>query len=242
MNGSRLQREKAAVSCKWIRGKQTYNVVAAEIEQVHSFYEISSKVTATITDNESNFEKAFKMYQPIDSEPEGLTNDEKATFTDMTEALSNELDDQFSLPPHHRCASHTLNLISTTDVEKQLLASPDIKAINGSGIAKCRALWYKASHSTVVSELVDDMSPRKLVVPTSTRWNSFYEAVSRITEISISDLNGLCNKLGIKGFTDKVYRFLKEHCVVMKRLPLHWTSYKERSTVFMELSFRHLKS
>ncbi len=165
------------------------------------------------------------MYQPIDSdsepEEEGLTNDEEeATFTDMTEALSNELDDQFSLPPHHRCASHTLNLISTTDVEKQLLASPDTKAIYRSGIAKCTALWNKASRSTVASELVEDVSPKKLVVPTSTRWNSFYEAVSRITEISISDLNGLCIKLGIKGLTDKEYQFLKEYCVVMKPLTL----------------------
>lgn len=138
----------------------------------------------------------------------------------MTEALSNELDDQFSLPPHHKCASHTLNLISTTDVEKQLLAIPDTKATYKSGIAKCTALWNKASHSTVASELAEDVSPRKLVVPTSTRWNYFYEAVFRITEISISDLNGLCIKLGIKGFTDKEYQFLKEYCVVMKPLTL----------------------
>lgn len=139
------------------------------------------------------------MYQPIDtdSEPEeeGLTNDDEATFTDVMEALSNELDDQFSLPLHHRCASHTFNLISTTDVEKLLLASPDTKATYRSGIAKCTALWTKASCSTVASELVEDVSPRNLVVPTSTRWNSFYEAVSRITEISISDLNGQCIKL-----------------------------------------------
>lgn len=68
----------------------------------------------------------------------------------------------------------------------------------------------------MASELVEDVSPRKLVVPTSTRWNSFYEAVSQITEISISDLNGLCIKLGIKGFTDQEHQFLKEYCVVMK--------------------------
>lgn len=73
--------------------------------------------------------------------------------------------------------------------------------------------------ATLVSELVVDASRRKLLVPTSTRWNSFYEAVSRITEIPISDLNDLCVRLGIKGFTVKgEYQFLGEYCVVMKLL------------------------
>ncbi len=64
------------------------------------------------------------------------------------------------------------------------------------------------------------MSGRKLLVPTSTRWNSFYEAVCRITEIPISDFNGLCVRLGVKGFTDKEYQLLKEYCVVMKLLTI----------------------
>ena len=38
------------------------------------------------------------------------------------------------------------------------------------------------------------------------------------TEIPISDLNGLCVKLGIKGFMDKKYQFLGEYHVVMKSL------------------------
>lgn len=219
INGTTLQREKAAVACKRIRGRHTHDVIAAEIEQVHSFYGLSNKVTATVTDNGSNFVKAFKMYQPLDSDSEGHEEEEnEVTFTNVADALYTEGDGEFFLPPHHRCASHTMNLISTNDVEKWLTASPDTKATYRSGIAKCTALWTKASRSTVASELVEEVSRRKLLVPTSTRWNSFFEAVTRITEIPISDLNGLCVKLGIKGFTDKEYQFLGEYTVVMKPL------------------------
>ncbi|KAL7388121.1 hypothetical protein ABVT39_007546 [Epinephelus coioides] len=189
------------------------------LRQVLSFYGLSNKVTATVTDNGSNFVKAFKMYQPVDSDSEEYDEEEdEVTFTDVVDALYTEGDGEFFLPPHHRCASHTINLISTNDVEKWLTGSPDTTATYGSGVAKCTALWTKASHSTVASELVEEVSRRKLLVPMSTRLNSFYEAVTRITKIPISDLNGLCIKLGIKGFTDKEYQFLGEYSVARKPL------------------------
>ena len=46
------------------------------------------------------------------------------------------------------------------------------------------ALWNKASRSTVAVDQVDDheIAKRKLLVPTCTRWNSYYIAVVQITE------------------------------------------------------------
>ncbi|XP_060781928.1 uncharacterized protein LOC132889445 [Neoarius graeffei] len=62
------------------------------------------------------------------------------------------------------------------------------------------------------------MCKRKLIVPTSTRWNSFYDALSCITDIPSPELNSLCSSLGIKSLTEREYIFLKEYCTVMKPL------------------------
>ncbi|KAK1883288.1 putative AC transposase [Dissostichus eleginoides] len=220
---STLQRKKAALACKRIRGRHTYDVIGAEIEEIHSSYGLHGKVVATVTDNASNFAKAFRVYQPCnlesESENEEEGDDEEPTFTDVIEALSTASGDgQFSLPPHYRCASHTINLISTSDVDKHLNSCADTKAVYRSSIAKCTALWTKASRSTLTSEQVEEVSRRKLMVPTSTRWNSLYEAISRIITIPLNELNPLCVKLGIKCLNEREYQFLKEYCTVMKPL------------------------
>lgn len=150
---STLQHNKAALACKRIRGRHTYDVIGAEIEEMHSSYGLHGKVFATVTDYASNFAKAFRVCQPCnlesESENEEEGDDEEPTFTDVIEALSTPSGDgQFSLPPHYRCASHTINLISTSDVDKHLNSCADTKAVYRSSIAKCSALWTKASRST----------------------------------------------------------------------------------------------
>uniref|UniRef100_A0A8C4RZ51 Uncharacterized protein n=1 Tax=Erpetoichthys calabaricus TaxID=27687 RepID=A0A8C4RZ51_ERPCA len=142
---STLARNKVTIACKRIRGKHTFD--------------------ATVTDNASDFAKAFKIYQPISQKPSPLK-----------QMIS------FTLPLHYRCVSHTINLIYLT-------SNADTKAVYRSSIAKCAALWTKASRSTVASEHVEENSHKKLLVPSSTRGNSFYEAISRITEIPMNVQN-----------------------------------------------------
>ncbi|XDV25909.1 hypothetical protein PO909_029735 [Leuciscus waleckii] len=169
-----FKREKAALACKRVRGRHTYDVIASEIEQVHSAFGLSHKVAACVTDNGSNFVKAFRMFEshPDDGsdsdEPSDEEGEEEVTFTDVAEALSTESDETFSLPPHLRCAAHTLNLISKNDLEKCLTSNNDCKALYRSALAKCAALWTKTSRSTVASDQVEDVLKRKLIVPTAT--------------------------------------------------------------------------
>lgn len=70
----------------------------------------------------------------------------------------------------------------------------------------------------MASELVEDMCKGKLMLPTTTRWNSFHDALSSITDIPIPELNCLCSRLEIKVFTECEYQYLKEYCTVMKPL------------------------
>uniref|UniRef100_A0A3P9IQU6 HAT C-terminal dimerisation domain-containing protein n=1 Tax=Oryzias latipes TaxID=8090 RepID=A0A3P9IQU6_ORYLA len=223
-NQDTLERHKAALACKRVRGRHTFDVIAAELEQIHSSFGLLNKVVATVTDNASNFVKAFKTFPPPESdedekEEEEEEEQEDVLFTDIAEALTSVSDEgHITLPPHYRCASHTINLISTSDVEKYLKSSPTTKSVYRVTIAKCTALWTKASRSTVAAEQVQEVSQRKLLVPSSTRWKSFYDAVSRVAEIPMNELNNLCNKLGIKCFNEKEYQFMHEYCIAMKPL------------------------
>ena len=53
---------KAAICSTRIVGRRTYDVLAAKIEHIHRVYGLSGKVTATVTDNASNFVKAFSTF------------------------------------------------------------------------------------------------------------------------------------------------------------------------------------
>ena len=57
-----LNRCKAAICCTRIVGRHTYDVLAVKIEHVHRVYGLNGKVTATVTDNGSNFVKAFSTF------------------------------------------------------------------------------------------------------------------------------------------------------------------------------------
>uniref|UniRef100_A0A3P9QCL5 BED-type domain-containing protein n=1 Tax=Poecilia reticulata TaxID=8081 RepID=A0A3P9QCL5_POERE len=149
-----------ALACRRIRGRHTYDVLGAEIENIHSSHGLLNKVVATVMDNGSNFVKAFKVFQP------STRTDDDVTFLNLTEILSaeNEGDGQPSLPPHHRCASHTINIITTSDVEKYLTSHAESKTVYRSSIAKCTALWTKSCRSTLASEAVEEVSKRKFLV------------------------------------------------------------------------------
>ena len=230
-----LRRCKAAIACARMTGRHTYDALACKIEQVHSSYNLNGKVCATITDNGSNFVKAFAVYSdssdststPIE-DPEEEREEHDTVFENVHELLTfdceeTNIDDdptqvQYELPPHYRCAAHTLNLIASKDADKFLSTSSTSKGVYRSSFAKTSALWNKASRSTVASDTVNEVVKRKLIVPNATRWNSYYDAVVRITDNSLAELNDVCTKLELQCFSEREFKFLKEYVLVLKPL------------------------
>ena len=161
---------------------------------VHASYEVTGKVTATVTDNRSNFVKAFTVFHQIPLDSSFISTDtvipvieenseETRQDTDTEEVILENLDElltldqasaegdftqvQYDLPPHQRCAAHTPNVVANTDVEKYL-SSTVSRSVYRSLFAKCAALWNNASKSTIASETVQEIAKRKLLVPSPT--------------------------------------------------------------------------
>lgn len=86
INPNNMEREKAALACRRFKGHHTHDAIAVELDNIHSTYGITHKIRATVTDNGSNFVKAFKRYQPLE-ESDSEDNEDDVTFTDINDAL-----------------------------------------------------------------------------------------------------------------------------------------------------------
>ena len=215
--------------------------MAAKIEHVHRVYGLNGKVTATVTDNGSNFVKAFSTFSspvadsssasslpsPHLQDNDNDLDEEETTFESVSDTLTLDREQEedrdltqleYELPAHERCAAHTLNLVASSNVDKCLSSSSLSRSVYRSSFAKCCALWNKASRSSQAADQVEEVLKQKLIVPTVTRWNSYFDAVQRITENSLTDLNELCTRLDLRCFSERELSFLKEYHKVLKPL------------------------
>jgi len=107
-----------------------------------------------------------------------------------------DTDSDLYLPPQLRCAAHTLNLIATTDADKAVTDKPYSRIFHGS-FAKCQALWNTIHRSSKAADTVKELCSGKMVIcPCPTRWNSKFDALSRLLELT-DQLPAICDALNI---------------------------------------------
>lgn len=115
--GDNLDRKSATIACRRLSGAHTYDKVAEMLENIHMAFGLSSnKLVATVTDNGSNFVKAFKtlgiqintfnvMEQTIEEQTETENLDENVEETLFFPTTIDPHEDTYiSLPNHLRCA------------------------------------------------------------------------------------------------------------------------------------------
>ena len=106
----------------------------------------------------------------------------------------------------------------SSDIDKSLSFSALSRSIYRSLFAKCCALWNKASRLSQAADQIEDVLKRKLIVPTVTSWNSYFNAVQRITKNSLTDLNELGSRLDLCCFSERELGNLKEYHKVLEPL------------------------
>jgi len=220
-----LVRESAALACRRFISSHTYDKIAAHLVDIHSTFDLCDKIRLTVTDNGSNYAKAFAEYGiTVD---EGVCDD-TVEFADVDFVLANppvpppitsnleeELSDSFTLPLHHRCSSHTLSLVGSTDVEKIVAKNPIYGRIHRAAMAKCSAIWNKVSRSPKACEEYTSVMNSQSLCPCPTRWNSLYDSVCSLLKNN-AKLKELCTATGISQSKDVENKFLTEYVDCMQ--------------------------
>lgn len=77
--------------------------------------------------------------------------------------------DSLTLPPHQRCAAHTLNLIATVDI---LAAENEgaYKRISRRVFGKCQSLFNKQNQSSQCADQIKAIFGRYILTPNATRY------------------------------------------------------------------------
>lgn len=230
-----LNRCSVVLGCRRIKFSHTYLEIGQLLTEIHkSFNLVGKKLVGTVTDNASNFAKSFRVF----SIPENIENAQDIDFINNDDQCnisvsnipnfetlesSNDIEQEsdednyvIDLPQHFRCCSHTLNLIATVDIQ-EALKNTAYKKIYNSTFGKLTALWNVCHRSTKASDVIESICKYKLIIPCPTRWNSFYDSVTRILLIK-EYLPQIFEKLQKPKLKSSELEFLEEYRNVMQSL------------------------
>lgn len=228
--GVEMSRVSAALACRRFVGSHTYSAIAEMISFIHRLYALTvDKITATVTDNASNFGKAFRefLFQIQTPDEYGEDNHDDVDVDNISEALTapsdNSVDDEevaITLPHHETCCSHTLNLLATVDADK--VSNSTYKRLYRAALGKCTAIWNAVHRSSKAADAVKQVTEKVIITPGATRWNSQYDAMRRLLQVGVNlvKLNELCQAVHTPEFTKAEYECLNEYVSVMQPIAI----------------------
>lgn len=224
-----MSRGSAALACRRFRGTHSYDKIAELLDRINSEHALSyTKVVATVTDNASNMIKCFKEFGFIPKQIDDIGDDDDDDEDDNDDNDDNEevedevifniipepsTEETVKLSSHVRCASHSLNLVATTDAGKGL-SLPVIKKIKHSAMGKCSALW-NAAGKPKSSEKISEITGVQFRYPCVTRWNSMYDSLKQIY-IHKVNVNIALEELNLPLFKEKEWEFISEYLTVLQ--------------------------
>lgn len=172
---------------------------------------VSDKVDVIISDNASNFVKALNEFGSdwscfATSEDEIAADDEIEIhdFSDCT------------LGCHHRCGSHTTNLIAKIDC-LDALDDGFYCRLYQAAMQKVEKLWSILSQQKT-NEILFSHLNSSVRRPVPSRWNSSFDSLDGLMKKDQDKLKSAMVELNLEPFSSIDSEFLNEYLVVMRNL------------------------
>ena len=200
-------------------------------------FQLTSKVTACITDNAANMAKAMTFLadadcsnsSDIDSGVEHkddgmemirigdllLQQEEELVENSDEEYFGQEHVTRILHKKHIRCACHTLNLVAAVD-SRAARSDNEYKRMSDKALAKVQALSDAVNRSVKHAVIVNDIVGVTFLNPTCTRWSSEFSAVSRIVSVGLEKVRECQQKIGLPTMTEGDMKYLTGFVRVMK--------------------------
>ena len=236
-----LERKSYAIACSRVRDSLTYDVLTKVVLDILEQYNIEFKVVGMVTDNGTNFVKAFRLFeQDHDTENEDESSDEDEdgdesrteddkdeddVMVDLDAILLSGSEDpeKIALPPHYRCAAHTLNLVASKDAELTMKDDRNYVRAERSFFKKAQTLWNLYGRSSKFAANVEKKFQLHLITPVVTRWNSRYDSVKRLQKLyeqSPEDLQSLFMEAKSPPLTADDVAFMNEYITAMEPIAI----------------------
>lgn len=227
-----LERKSKVLACRRFESPHDAERIADILASIYNEFGISSKIICTVTDNASNFVKAFKEFGislqtflafiesqnqskqtdnvESDSEAQELVEFDDEEYEESVDGFVDFVDvDDIVLSSHFRCGVHTLCLIASKD-SKNALKDSVYEKCNESALHKLNKL-YKKTRRPRSSEIIRGVLKVALVLPCKTRWNSLFDSIEHILKFDLRTLNTMMLALDLPQFTDSDHQFLALH-------------------------------
>lgn len=236
------QRRSAAIACRRFKGAHTFDRIKDLLLEIFAEIDLDSrKVICSVTDNGSNFVKAFKIFGikktslseiNTESDQESTSSDSENEFEAgpssrhqnlevLSTRQSNEIEDSlfiedpienfYSLPFHMRCNAHTLNLIASADTKSLLTDKKSSLGKMHLTVIDKCNELWSAAARPKSAEIMQNVLGHTLSRPGITRWNSLYDALKQILKIKGKYLH-LARALEIKNpLKDGEFQYIEEY-------------------------------
>nr|CAH0105484.1 unnamed protein product [Daphnia galeata] len=120
----------------------------------------------------------------------------------------------YVLPPHRRCACHSLNLICKCDIFKNM--NPSLKNLFDSTDRKLKSTSAKQNRSAKISDNIRKRLGKLFIINNETRWNSYHNAMKRPSTLSNKNSLSSSEFDGIHVFHPAEEELVRDYVKIMK--------------------------